>query len=473
MPEFDAVVVGAGPNGLAAAIELARAGKSVLVCEAKATIGGGARTAELTLPGFLHDICSAIHPLGVGSPFFRTLPLEQYGLEWLYADIELGHPFDDGTAALLYRSIESTVATLDPGDAARYKLLVEPFAERWDALAADILGPLGIPKNPFLMGGFGVGALQPARLLAGQWFHGPRARALFAGMAAHSFLRLGSLASASFGMVLAILGHAVGWAIPRGGSQSIVDAMAAYFQHLGGTIEVGRPVTRLDELPDSRAVLFDLTPRQILDIAGDALPSGYRQRLEGYRYGPGVFKMDWALSEPIPWTNPDCRRAGTVHVGATYDEIVRSEQAIWEAHKDRRPFVLVAQQSIADDTRAPDGQHTGWAYCHVPSGSTEDMSDVIIGQIERFAPGFRDTILQTHTTNTQQLQAYNANYIGGDVNGGVQDILQLFTRPVARLSPYTTPNKRLYICSASTPPGGGVHGMCGYHAARAALRHAF
>ena len=473
MPEFDAIVVGAGPNGLAAAIELARAGKKVLVCEAKETIGGGARTVELTLPGFLHDVCSAIHPLGVGSPFFRTLPLAQFGLEWLYADIELAHPFDDGTAAALHRSLDETGATLDPGDAARYKALMQPFVERWDELAVDILAPLGIPKNPILMGLFGLGALLPAQLLAEQWFRGPKARALFGGMAAHSFLRLDWVASASFGMVLGILGHAVGWAIPKGGSQSIVNAMTAYLQQLGGEIVVGQPVTSLDELPASRAVLFDLTPRQVVRIAGDALPPGYRRQLESYRYGPGVFKMDWALSEPIPWRNADCRRAGTVHLGATLREIAASERAIWTGDKDRRPFVLVAQQSLADDTRAPNGQHTGWAYCHVPNGSTEDMSEDIIGQIERFAPGFRDVVLATHTTNTQQLQVYNPNYIGGDVNGGVQDIRQLFTRPVVRAVPYSTPNKRLYICSSSTPPGGGVHGMCGYHAAQVALRNAF
>lgn len=473
MPDFDAIVVGAGPNGLAAAIELARAGKRVQVCEAKPTIGGGARTMELTLPGFLHDVCSAIHPLGVGSPFFRSLPLHQFGLEWLYTEIEMAHPFDDGSAALLFRSIEATGETLDPGDARRYAALMRPFAERWDALAQEILGPFGIPRNPFLLGGFGIPALMPAKVLAETWFKGPKARAFFAGMAAHSFLPLETVASASFGLVLGILGHAVGWAIPKGGSQSIMNAMTAYLESLGGEIVVGRPVTALSDLPDSNAVLFDLTPRQILAIAGDALPVGYRQKLEGYRYGPGVFKMDWALSEPIPWKNADCRRAGTVHLGATLHEIADSERAIWSGKKDSTPYTLVAQQSIADGTRAPAGQHTGWAYCHVVSGSTEDMSERIIRQIERFAPGFRDTILHTHTTNTRQLEAYNNNYIGGDVNGGVQDIFQLFTRPVARVSPYTTPNPRLYICSSSTPPGGGVHGMCGYHAAQAALRHAF
>jgi phytoene dehydrogenase-like protein len=473
MPDFDAIVVGAGPNGLAAAIELARAGKRVQVCEAKPTIGGGARTMELTLPGFLHDVCSAIHPLGVGSPFFRSLPLHQFGLEWLYTEIEMAHPFDDGSAALMLRSIEATGETLDPGDGRRYTALMRPFAERWDALAHEILGPFGIPSNPFLLGGFGIPALMPARVLAQTWFRGPKAQAFFAGMAAHSFLPLETVASASFGLVLGILSHAVGWAIPKGGSQSIVNAMTAYLESLGGEIVVGRPVTALNELPDSQAVLFDLTPKQILAIAGDALPVGYRQKLEGYRYGPGVFKMDWALSEPIPWKNADCRRAGTVHLGATLHEIADSERAIWSGKKDSTPYTLVAQQSIVDSTRAPAGKHTGWAYCHVPSGSTEDMSERIIRQIERFAPGFRDTILHTHTTNTKQLEAYNNNYIGGDVNGGVQDIFQLFTRPVARVSPYTTPNPRLYICSSSTPPGGGVHGMCGYHAAKAALHHAF
>jgi phytoene dehydrogenase-like protein len=473
MPEFDAVIVGAGPNGLAAAIELSRAGKKVLVCEARPTIGGGARTEALTLPGFLHDVCSAIHPLGVGSPFFRSLPLEQFGLEWLYADLELAHPFDDGSAAVLHRSLDLTGESLDPGDAARYKALIGPFAARWDQLAVDILGPLGIPKHPFLMAGFGIPALLPARFLAEHWFRGPRARALFAGMAAHSFLPLDRIASASFGMVLAILGHAVGWAIPKGGSQSIVNAMAAYLKQLGGEIVVGQPVAHLDDVPESRAVLFDLTPRQILRIAGEALPAGYRRQLEHYRYGPGVFKMDWALSEPIPWKNEACRRAGTIHLGATFGEIAASEQAIWTGAPQVRPLVLVAQQSQFDPTRAPNGQHTGWAYCHVPSGSTEDMSERIIGQIERFAPGFHDLIMATHSFNTATYEAYNPNYVGGDINGGVQDITQLFTRPVVRPVPYTTPNPRLYICSSSTPPGGGVHGMCGYHAARAALRYTF
>ncbi len=474
MPDVDAVIVGSGPNGLAAAIELARAGKSVVIYEAKDTIGGGARTLELTLPGYWHDVCSAIHPLGVGSPFFKTLPLEQFGLEWIHPEILMAHPFDDGTASQLMRSIEATISTLDPGDGPAYKALMEPFVDRWDDLASDTLGPLRIPpRHPFLMARFGLKALRPASDLAESLFRGPRARALFAGMAGHACIPLEHVATASFGMMLGILGHAVGWPIPKGGSQSIMNAMAAYFQSLGGQIVTSNPISNLNELASARTILLDITPRQLLQIAGEQLSPRYRTQLERYRYGPGVFKMDWALAGPIPWTASACRRAGTIHLGATIEEIALSERLAWEGKDSQNPFVLVAQQSLFDSTRAPEGRHTGWAYCHVPHGSKVDMSELIIKQIERFAPGFRDLILETRTMTAVELNRYNPNYIGGDINGGVQDIWQLFTRPVLSLIPYKTSIKGVYMCSSSTPPGGGVHGMCGYHAAQVALREVF
>ncbi len=468
MPE--AIIVGAGPNGLAAAIELARAGWSVRVYEARATIGGGLRSAELTLPGFTHDICSAIHPLGMGSPFLSQLPLADYGLEWIQPEIPLAHPLDDGTAVILQRSVEETAGRLGV-DARAYRLLMRPLVERWDELASDILGPLiRFPRHPFLMARFGVAGLPPVTLLSRLLFRTPQARALLAGNAAHSQLPLETLLSTSFGLVLMLLGHRIGWPLPRGGSQKIADSMAGYLQSLGGEIITGHPVENVDALPPAQAVLLDVTPRQLLQMAGHKLPAGYTHALERYRYGMGVFKVDYALSEPIPWNAPECRRAGTVHVGGTLEELAESERAPKSGKPAEKPFVLVAQQSLFDEARAPQGQHTGWAYCHVPNGSTEDMTAIIERQIERFAPGFRDTILARHTLHTADYQAYNPNYIGGDINGGVQDAWQLFLRPVPRLVPYATPVKGLYLCSSSTPPGGGVHGLCGYHAARAVLR---
>jgi phytoene dehydrogenase-like protein len=472
---YDAIVVGAGPNGLAAAITLAQAGRSVVVYEASETIGGGSRTKELTLPGFRHDVCSAIHPLGVGSPFFRTLPLDRYGLEWIYPPAPLAHPLDDG-AAVLERSLGAMEASLGKSDAAAWRSLFAPFVEEWESLAQGILGPLrpgfqiAHPLISLRMARFAVSALQPARMLAERTFHGERARALFGGMAAHAMLPLERPVSAAIALVLGTLGHLIGWPFPKGGSQAFVDALAAHLRSLGGKIVTGVEVTELRELPGSRAVLFDVTPRQVLRIAGDALPEGYRQRLETYRYGPGVFKVDYALDGPIPWKDATCARAGTVHIGGTLEEIAFAEQSVSRGIVPARPFVLLAQQSLFDATRAPEGKHTAWAYCHVHNGCEVDMTARIEAQIERLAPGFHDRILARHTLNPAEMEAYNANYIGGDINGGVQDLGQLFTRPVARLDPYATPNKRLYICSSSTPPGGGVHGMCGYYAARSALR---
>ncbi len=470
LPEYDAIVVGSGPNGLAAAVELARSGWSVAVFEAREKIGGGTRSEELTLPGFVHDVCSAIHPLGIGSPFFKTLPLEKYGVEWIYPEIALAHPFDDLPPAYLYRSFDQTAAALGP-DGEAWRQLMEPFARRWDDLAADILAPLRlIPHHPLLMARFGLKALLSTRQLVNRQFKGPQAKALFAGMAAHSFIPLDRMPTASFGLVLGILAHAIGWPMARGGSAKITQAMAAYLTEMGGEIITGTPVQSLDELPPARAVLFDITPRQLLQIAGDRLPSRYRHSLEKYRYGPGIFKIDWALSGPIPWKDASCSRAGTVHLGGRYEELAQSERAPWDGKIAERPLVLVAQQSMFDPTRAPEGKHTGWAYCHIPSGSFVDMTERIEGQMERFAPGFRDLILARHTFTSPQLEAYNPNYVGGDINGGVQDLRQLFTRPTWRFwNPYAIPGKGLYLCSSSTPPGGGVHGMCGYYAARAVM----
>jgi phytoene dehydrogenase-like protein len=471
MREYDAVIVGSGPNGLGAAIVLARAGLSVLVCEAKATLGGGARTEALTLPGYLHDICSAIHPLGVGSPFFRTLPLTQFGLQWIEPPVALAHPLDDGSAAMLVRSLDETVRSFGV-DGPAYRRLVSPFVERWAALAEDILGPLPIPpRHPILMSRFGLVALPPARLLATTCFKQARTRGLFAGLAAHSFVPLEYTATASFGLVLAILSHALNWPIPRGGAGEIARAMAAYLESLGGKIETNRPIAALSDLPSARTVLLDVSPRQFLNIVGERLPNAYREALGRYRYGPGIFKIDWALSGSVPWTAPECRQAGTVHLGGTLEEIARGERRSWYGQTPDRPLVLFAQQSLFDPTRAPNGKQTGWAYCHVPNGSTVDMTEAIEQQVERFAPGFRDLILARHTINTAQLQVHNPNMIGGDINGGVQDIWQLFTRPMLRANPYTTPIDGVFLCSASTPPGGGVHGMCGYHAAQAALQY--
>lgn len=467
---YDAIVVGSGPNGLAAAITLAQAGRSVCVFETKATIGGGTRTQALTLPGFQHDVCSAIHPLGIGSPFFRSLPLEQYGLEWIHPSAPLAHPLDDGSALLLERSIEAMGITLGCDEAA-YRHMMEPLVTQWDALAHAFLGPLRpqTARHPFLMTRFGLQAIRSAKSLARQHFRGERARALFAGMAAHSMLPLEQGPSAAFGLMLSAAAHALGWPLPRGGSQRIADALAAHLHTLGGEILTDHQVTSLAELPPARAILFDVTPKQLIRIAGEQLPQSYIRGLQRFRYGPGAFKIDYALARPVPWKNSDCLRAGTVHLGGTLAEIAASEQQVAHEHPPEHPFVLVAQQSLFDETRAPDGKQTLWVYCHLPNGSTFDMTERIESQIERFAPGFRDCILARTVTTPTEMEHYNANYVGGDINGGAEDFLQLFTRPTLRLNPYTTPNNRIYICSSSTPPGGGVHGMCGYFAAQAAL----
>ena len=471
MAEFDAVVVGAGPNGLSAAITLATAGCRVLVLEARENIGGGTRTAELTLPGFRHDICSAVHPLGVGSPFFRQLPLEQYGLAWVWPELSLAHPLDDGSAVALERSVTATAENLGV-DGPAYRRLMEPLSENWDKLLDSLLGPLGFPRHPLALARMAPGLL-PAASLARRVFREERARALLAGLAAHITLPLEWATTAAYGLMLGLLGHAVGWPVARTGSQAIADALAMHLRSLGGMIETGVHVQSLAELPPARAILFDVAPRGLLSIAGERLPHRYRRALTRFRYGQGVFKIDYALSEPVPWTSADARRAGTLHIGGTLAEIALSERAIWAGEHPERPYVLASQPSLFDETRAPAGGHTLWAYCHVPSGSTFDMTDRIERQIERFAPGFRDCVLARHTMTTVAYEAYNPNFVGGDINAGAQTWRQLFTRPTLRPAPYTTPLPDIFLCSASTPPGGGVHGMCGYHAARAVLRRRF
>jgi phytoene dehydrogenase-like protein len=466
--ERDAVVVGSGPNGLAAAIAVAEAGRSVLLVEAAGTVGGGLRSAELTQPGFVHDVCSAIHPLAQGSPFFGRLPLGRHGLEMIQPPAPLAHPLDDGSAVLLERSLADTASGLGV-DGRAYRRLLAPLVHEADALLPLLLAPVPVPRRPLLLARFGLPALRSAVSLAKR-FEGDRARALVAGAAAHANQPLTRPLTASFGLILCLLAHSHGWPYPRGGSQALADALAAHLRSLGGEIETGRRVSSIDELPTTRAVLLDVTPRQVFRLTGDRLPDRYARRLRRYRYGPGVFKLDWALDGPVPWTAGECGRAGTVHLGGTLEEIAASEEAVRQGRHPERPFVIVAQQSLHDPSRAPAGKHTLWGYCHVPNGSTQDMTEPIEGQIERFAPGFRDRILARSALTTADLERYDENYVGGDINGGVQDLRQLWTRPVARLDPYATPLDGLYICSSSTPPGGGVHGMCGYYAARSALR---
>jgi phytoene dehydrogenase-like protein len=468
-PNPDAVVIGSGPNGLAAAVALSRAGVSVLVVEAEDEIGGGTRSAELTLPGFTHDVCSAVHPMGILSPFFRELPLAEHGLVWLRPRASVAHPMDEGPAVMLYRSLARTGEGLGR-DARAWTRLVGPFLADPHALLADAMAPLRIPAHPLAMLRFGLRGAFSANRLARVCFRGERARALLAGCAAHSLLPLTQPLTAALGVLFAITAHVDDWPVARGGSQAITRALASYLRSLGGRIETGRRIERLAQLPGARVVLFDTSPDQLALIAGDALPAGYRRRLGRYRYGPGVFKLDWALDGPIPWRDPACREASTVHVGGTLEEVCASERDMYRGRHSERPFLILCQQSEVDPTRAPEGRHTGYAYCHVPHGSTLDRTDAIERQVERFAPGFRNRILARHAMNSADFERYNANYRGGAITGGVADAFQLWSRPVARIDPYATPNPRLFICSAATPPGGGVHGQCGYWAARSALK---
>jgi phytoene dehydrogenase-like protein len=466
---YDAVVVGSGPNGLSAAVVLAQKGRSVLVVEAAETLGGGTRSAELTLPGFVHDACSAIHPMAAGSPFWKTLPLAEHGLEWIQPEVTFAQPLDGGWAVAQFRSVEATAERLGR-DADAYRRLMGPLAAGAEGLFADLLGPPKLPRHPLTVARFGLNALRSGRGLAESHFRAPEARALVAGLAAHAVLPLERRPGAAIALLLGVAGHAVGWPFPRGGAQKIADALASYFRSLGGEVRTGWRVAPVDELPPAKAVLLDLSPKGVLALAGRKLPDRYRRALARFRHGPGVFKVDWALAGPIPWQAEECRRAGTVHVGGTLEEVAAAELAPWRGEHAERPFVMLTQPGAFDPTRAPAGKTTAWGYCHVPSGSTLDVTERIEGQVERFAPGFGDLILARHTTNCAEMERLDPNYVGGDIVGGVADLRQVFARPVLSANPYATPARGLFICSASTPPGAGVHGMCGYFAAKAALR---
>ena len=466
---LDAVVIGSGPNGLAAAITLARAGRSVRVFEAEPTIGGATRSLGLTLPGFTHDVCSTVHALVVLSPFLKTLPLAAHGLEFVHSSAPFAHPFDDGTAVVVERSAAATAESLGGADARAYRRLIAPFAERAGDLMEALLGPPG-PRHPFLMARFGLSAIRSAQALAHGRFRGERARALLAGAAAHSMVPLDYAATAGYALGLIVAAHAAGWPLARGGSQQVADALSSYLRSLGGEIVTGTRVESLAQLPPSRAVLCDITPRQFLAIAGDKVPAGYGRRLERYRYGPGVFKMDWALHAPVPWRARECGRAATIHLGGSFAEIAAGERAAWDGRVHDKPYVLLVQPTVCDPSRAPAGKHVLWAYCHVPHGSPADMSGRIEDQIERFAPGFRECIAARHAMGPADMERRNANLVGGDIAGGAADLGQLFTRPVLALNPYATAIDGVYLCSSSTPPGVGVHGMCGHLAARAALK---
>ena len=460
-------VVGSGPNGLTAAIVLARAGLKVTILEAQSTVGGGTRTAELTLPGFLHDVCSAVHPMAASSPAFASFPLKRHGLDWIDPPSALAHPFDDGSCLTVERSIDDTAAQFGPGGSL-YRRIAVPLVAEWDHLVEEIFAPPHAPRHVLALARFGAIAPWPATWIEHACFRTAKSRAVFAGMAAHSVIPLEAAGSGAFGWVVMLAAHAVGWPIARGGSQAIANALASYFKSLGGEILTSSPVTSLNDFEPGALVLCDVTPRQFVQIAGDRIPDGYRRRLSRWRYGPGVFKIDWALKSPIPWTAVRCGRAATVHLGGSAQEIAAAERAPWEGKVHQRPFVLLAQPSLFDDSRAQGGMHTAWAYCHVPNGSEVDMTSAIEAQVERFAPGFRDCILARHTMAPAELEQHNANLVGGDITGGANTLQQV----LMRLAPgfYRTPAAGVFICSASTPPGGGVHGMCGYHAAREALR---
>ncbi len=471
-PEYDAVVIGSGPNGLAAGIRLAHRGLSVLILEAAETAGGGVRSGQLTLPGFTHDICSAVHPLAVSSPFFRMLPLEDHGLKWIYPKVDCAHPFDDGSAVFLENSVDYTADAL-LADSKLYRKIMSPLVRNWDQLISEILAPLHIPSHPFPLLNFGYRGQNSVVNFSQRHFNDYRTCGLFAGLAAHSILPLEKPLTLAVGLVLAAAGHAVGWPFPEGGSQYLARALISYFKSLGGSLITSNPVKSFNELPKATVYLFDVTPKQLLEIVGDKLPERYQKKLRKYRYGPGVFKVDWALDSPIPFKSKPCLSAGTVHIGGTMEEVAESERAVWQGRHSEKPFIILAQPSLFDTTRAPAAKHTAWAYCHVPNGSTQDMTQLIENQIERFAPGFHEVIIERHTMFPAQLEKYNANYIGGDINGGVQDWRQLFSRPANMFSPYSTPVTGVYLCSSSTPPGGGVHGMCGYYAAHQALKDCF
>ena len=463
---FDFAVIGSGHNGLSAAITLAQTGANVVVYEGHETVGGGARTEQLTIPGFFHDVCSAVHPMAAGSFVMKNWPLKKFGLEWMHPKNPLAHPVPQGPTAVLYRSVEETAAALD---SPKYARVMKRFVTQWPELFQDAMGPLGVPSHPVLMAQFGLHAMNGARTLGRQLFETRAGETLFAGIAAHSFLPLEQRPSAAIGLMLAIAAHGVGWPSPKGGAQRLSDAMAGYFESMGGTIRTGVWIRDLQDVETDGPVLFETAPKAVVEICGSALPKRYSESLLRYQHGPGVFKVDWALSEPIPWSDPVVASAGTVHLG-TLEEITRSERFTWQGQHAERPYVLLAQPTQFDTSRAPQGGHVAWAYCHVPNGSTVDCTSVIEMQIERCAPGFRDVILAKQVRTSMQYERYNPNFVGGDTVGGANTLSQLFTRPVARINPYSTPNSRLFICSAATPPGGGIHGIAGYYAAKTALK---
>ena len=472
--EYDAVIVGAGPNGLAAAIRIAQHGFSTIVLEGNQKIGGGCRTEALTLPGFLHDVGSAIHPLALGSPFFSSLPLQEYGLEWLQPEIPLAHLINSDKAVFLRKSVGETAEGLGP-DAASYRRLFEPLVSKWESLLAEFLQPIiHLPRHPYLVAEFGRLALASVeRLLQTRFSRDGLVGALLGGLAAHSSLPLDARGSAAFALILGMLGHAVGWPLPRGGAKSIAGTLSEHLRRIGGTVQTGVPVMSLAQLPRSRVVLFDVTPRQLVQIAGKDLPIRYRKALDRFKYGPGIFKIDYALDGPIPWIQEDCGKCGTIHLGGTFEEIAKAESQVSQGRHPRCPFVLLSQPTMFDSTRAPLGCHVIWLYCHVPSRSTFNMLNLIEAQIARFAPGFSKRVIARHVTSTADLEKGNPNLVDGTINGGANNLWQVIARPVLSAVPYRTPLKNIYICSSSTPPGGGVHGMCGFHAANLALRQLF
>jgi phytoene dehydrogenase-like protein len=469
MPLQTANIIGSGPNGLSAAITLAQRGVAVTVYERNAILGGACSTADVTLPGFHHDLGSSCYPLGIASPFFRSLPLAAHGLRWIEPPTPVAHPLDDGTAVTLEHALEATAAQFPPHDASSWRSLLAPTVRHWPQLVEDFTQPLlRFPSHPIDMATFGPPALLPAQMLATMLFQDERARALFAGIAAHSVLPLTRVASSATGLVLAAAGHTTGWPIAAGGAQSITTALASYLQSLGGRIVLNADIQNLADLPACNATLFDSSVPALIRIAGTALAPSYIHQLNTFRPGPGIFKLDFALSQPIPWRSPECSRAATVHLGGTLAEIAHSEHDAFNGRLNDRPYVLLVQPSLFDPTRAPEGKHTAWAYCHVPTGSIVDRTQIIEAQIERFAPGFRDTILARRASNATDLAAWNPNLLGGDITGGAMNLSQLLLRPTVRS--YRTSNPSVYLCSSSTPPGGGVHGMCGHLAALAALQ---
>lgn len=468
--KYDAVIIGSGPNGLSAAITLARAGYKVIIFEAQEKVGGGCRTEQLTLPGFMHDVCSSVHPLAHDSAFFKTVHLDTLGLKWIYPDIAAAHPFDDNSASFINNSFQESAESMKE-DASQYEKIIKPLIEDWEKISIDALAPLRIPQHPFHLFKFGIKGLQSASGFIMRYFEGERARSFFAGMAAHGIQSPDNLFTAAIGIILCVLAHKTGWPFPETGSRKIIDALKDSFCSLGGEVVTNSRITSMSELPGYKVCLFDITPFQLLKIKGLKLPYGYEYQLKKYKYGPGVFKIDYAIQEPIPFKAKECRIAGTIHLGGMSDEIIEAENIVMNGGHPEKPFLLLAQTSLFDKTRSPDGKHTVWVYTHVPNGSSTDMTERIENQIERFAPGFKEIILDKHIMNPADFQNYNENYVGGDINGGLQNWRQLFTRPVISLNPYKVPAEGVYICSSSTPPGGGVHGLCGLYAAQSALKH--